>query len=421
LANDGSRQQSPPFFRRDRINTMTTTHLMPTYNRLPVAFVHGEGVWVWDESGKRYLDALAGIAVNTLGHAHPKFVKTIAEQAARLIHVSNLYRIIEQEQLADRLAAISGMDNVFFCNSGCEANEAAIKLARLYGHGKGIDHPEIVVMENAFHGRTLATLSATGNRKVQVGFEPLVTGFPRVAFNDLDSLHRLAESNPNIVAVLLEPIQGEGGINVSTIEYLRGLRELCDRRGWLLMFDEVQCGLGRTGKWFTYQHAGIAADVLALAKGLGSGVPIGACLARGAAASVFKPGSHGSTFGGNPLACAAALTTLDLIEQERLMENAERIGALIRSELAQALGDAKGIVEIRGRGLMIGVELDRPCGDLVKLALEAGLLINVTADNVIRLLPALTMSEPEASEVVSRLAPLVREFLARPQPQAARA
>jgi len=400
---------------------MTTTHLMPTYNRLPVAFVHGEGVWVWDESGKRYLDALAGIAVNTLGHAHPKFVKTIAEQAARLIHVSNLYRIIEQEQLADRLAAISGMDNVFFCNSGCEANEAAIKLARLYGHGKGIDHPEIVVMENAFHGRTLATLSATGNRKVQVGFEPLVTGFPRVAFNDLDSLHRLAESNPNIVAVLLEPIQGEGGINVSTIEYLRGLRELCDRRGWLLMFDEVQCGLGRTGKWFTYQHAGIAADVLALAKGLGSGVPIGACLARGAAASVFKPGSHGSTFGGNPLACAAALTTLDLIEQERLMENAERIGALIRSELAQALGDAKGIVEIRGRGLMIGVELDRPCGDLVKLALEAGLLINVTADNVIRLLPALTMSEPEASEVVSRLAPLVREFLARPQPQAARA
>jgi len=400
---------------------MTTTHLMPTYNRLPVAFVRGEGVWVWDESGKRYLDALAGIAVNTLGHAHPKFVKIITEQAARLVHVSNLYRIVEQEQLADRLAAISGMDKVFFCNSGCEANEAAIKLARLYGHGKGIAHPEIVVMENAFHGRTLATLSATGNRKVQVGFEPLVTGFPRVPFNDIDSLHQLAERSSNIVAVLVEPIQGEGGINVSTIEYLRGLRELCDRKGWLLMLDEVQCGLGRTGKWFVYQHAGIAADVLALAKGLGSGLPIGACLARGAAASVFKPGSHGSTFGGNPLACAAALATLDLIEQERLMENAERIGALIRSELAQALGNAKGIVEIRGRGLMIGVELDRPCGDLVKLALEAGLLINVTADNVVRLLPALTMNEPEAREVVSRLAPLVRDFLARPQPQAARA
>ncbi len=400
---------------------MTTTHLMNTYNRLPVAFVRGEGVWVWDESGKRYLDALAGIAVNTLGHAHPKFVKTLSEQAARLIHVSNLYRIVEQEQLADRLAAISGMDNVFFCNSGCEANEAAIKLARLYGHGKGVENPEIVVMENAFHGRTLATLSATGNRKVQVGFEPLVTGFPRVPFNDLDSLRRLAEHGHNIVAVLLEPIQGEGGINVSTIEYLRDLRELCDRKGWLLMLDEVQCGLGRTGKWFTYQHASIAADVLALAKGLGSGLPIGACLARGAAASVFKPGSHGSTFGGNPLACAAALATLDIIEQERLMENADHIGALIRSELAQALGAAKGIVEIRGRGLMIGVELDRPCGDLVKLALEAGLLINVTADNVVRLLPALTMSEPEAREVVSRLAPLVRDFLARPQPQAARA
>jgi acetylornithine aminotransferase len=405
----------------DRFIAMTTTHLMNTYGRLPVAFVRGQGVWVWDESGKRYLDGLAGIAVSTLGHAHPKFVKAIADQAARLVHVSNLYRITEQERLADKLAAISGMDNAFFCNSGCEANEAAIKIARLFGHGKGIDSPAIIVMEDAFHGRTLATLSATGSRKVQAGFEPLVAGFVRVPFNDLESIRQVAEHNRNIVAVLVEPIQGEGGINVGQTEYLRGLREICDRQGWLLMLDEVQCGLGRTGKWFVYQHAGVLPDVLTLAKGLAAGVPIGTCLARGAAAGVFKPGNHGSTFGGNPLACVCALATLDAIEQERLMENAERIGTLVRSELAQALRDCKGIVDIRGRGLMVGVELDRPCGELVTLALEAGLLINVTHDNVIRLLPALVIGEAEARTLVAMLAPLVREFLARPQLQAARA
>ena len=400
---------------------MTMTHLMNTYARLPVAFVRGQGIWVWDESGKRYLDALAGIAVNTLGHAHPRLVKTVAEQAARLIHVSNLYRIAEQEQLADKLAAISGMDNAFFCNSGCEANEAAIKIARLHGHGRGIDSPAIVVMESAFHGRTLATLSATGSRKVQAGFEPLVSGFVRVPFNDLESVRQVAEHNRNIVAVLVEPIQGEGGIRVCDAEYLRGLREVCDSHGWLLMLDEVQCGLGRTGAWFVYQNAGILPDVLTLAKGLASGIPIGVCLARGAAAGAFKPGNHGSTFGGNPLACAAALATLEVIEQDRLMENAARIGSLLRVELARALGDTKGVVEIRGHGLMIGIELDRPCGGLVKLALEAGLLINVTADNVIRMLPALVMGESEVHALVSTLAPLVRDFLAAPQAQAARA
>ncbi len=399
------------------------SHVMNTYARLPVAFTHGQGVWLWDAQGKRYLDGLGGIAVNTLGHAHPKLAQTLATQAGKLIHTSNIYQITEQENLADKLAAMSGMDKVFFCNSGCEANEAAIKIARLFGHGKDIDSPAIVVMENAFHGRTLATLSATGSRKVQAGFEPLVAGFVRVPFNDLESIRQVAEHNRNIVAILVEPIQGEGGIQIGETEYLRGLREICDRKGWLLMLDEVQCGLGRTGKWFVYQHAGVLPDVLTLAKGLAGGVPIGTCLARGAAAGVFKPGNHGSTFGGNSLACVAALATLEAIEQERLMENAERVGTLIRSELAQALRDAKGIVDIRGRGLMMGVELDRPCGELVTLALEAGLLINVTADFVIRLLPALVMNETEARTLVAMLAPLVREFLARSpaQTQAARA
>jgi len=386
---------------------------MNTYARLPVAFARGQGVWLWDESGKRYLDALGGIAVNTLGHAHPNLVKAISDQAARLMHVSNLYRITEQERLAEKLAAICGMDNVFFCNSGCEANEAAIKIARMVGHSKGIDSPAVIVMEDAFHGRTLATLSATGSRKVQAGFEPLVSGFVRVPFGDLDSVRHVAEYNRSVVAVLVEPIQGEGGIKIGEIEYLRGLREISGRNGWLLMLDEVQCGLGRTGQWFVYQHAGVIPDVLTLAKGLAAGVPIGACVAKGAAAGAFKPGSHGSTFGGNPLACAAALATLATIEQERLMENAEHIGALIRSELAQALANCTGVVDIRGRGLMLGVELDRPCAELVALALDAGLLINVTADNVVRLLPALTMNEAEARTLVSMLAPLVREFLTR--------
>jgi len=397
------------------------SHLMNTYQRIPVAFARGEGVWVWDESGKKYLDALAGIAVNTLGHGHPKLTRVIAEQSARLIHASNLYRIAEQEKLADKLAEISGMDSVFFCNSGCEANEAAIKLARLYGHGKGIESPAIVVMDKAFHGRTLATLSATGNRKVQAGFEPLVSGFVRVPFNDIEAVRQVAARDRSVVAVLVEPIQGEGGINISAMQYLRDLSEICNRQRWLLMVDEVQCGLGRTGKWFVYQHAGIHPDVMLLAKGLASGIPIGACLARGAAAQIFKPGTHGSTFGGNPLACAAALATLDAIEEEGLMKNAERVGALLIGGLREGLAGAPGVKEVRGHGLMIGVELDRPCGDLVGRALEAGLLINVTMESVIRLLPPLVMSESEARQVVAILVPLVREFLAQPAALAARA
>jgi len=398
------------------------SHLMNTYSRIPVAFTRGERVWVWDESGKKYLDALAGIAVNTLGHGHPKLTRAIAEQSSRLIHASNLYRIAEQEKLADKLAAISGMENAFFCNSGCEANEAAIKLARLHGHGKGVESPGIVVMDKAFHGRTLATLSATGNRKVQQGFEPLVPGFVRVPFNDIESVRQVASHDKSVVAVLVEPIQGEGGINISTMQYLRDLRELCDRQGWFLMVDEVQCGLGRTGKWFVYQHAEIQPDVVLLAKGLASGVPIGACLARGTAAGVFKPGTHGSTFGGNPLACAAALATLAAIEEESLMKNAERIGGILLAGLREALAGRPGVAEVRGHGLMIGVELDRPCGDLVKRALEEGLLINVTMDNVIRLLPPLIMNEGEARQVLSILVPLVRSFLSQtPAAVAARA
>ncbi len=389
------------------------SHSMNTYSRIPVAFTRGERVWVWDESGKKYLDALAGIAVNTLGHGHPKLTRAIAEQSSRLIHASNLYRIAEQERLADKLAAISGMENAFFCNSGCEANEAAIKLARLYGHGKGVESPGIVVMDKAFHGRTLATLSATGNRKVQQGFEPLVPGFVRVPFNDIESVRQVASHDKSVVAVLVEPIQGEGGINISTMQYLRDLRELCERQGWLLMVDEVQCGLGRTGKWFVYQHAEIEPDVVLVAKGLASGVPIGACLARGAAAEVFKPGTHGSTFGGNPLACAAALATLAAIEEEGLMKNAGRIGGILLAGLREALAGRPGVKEVRGHGLMIGVELDRPCGDLVKRALEEGLLINVTMDNVIRLLPPLIMNEGEARQVLAILVPLVRSFLAQ--------
>ncbi|HVQ61989.1 MAG TPA: aspartate aminotransferase family protein [Burkholderiales bacterium] len=392
---------------------------MNTYSRIPVAFTHGHGVWLWDESGKKYLDALAGIAVNTLGHAHPKLTRAIAEQSSRLIHASNLYQIAEQEKLAEKLATISGTDAVFFCNSGCEANEAAIKLARLHGHGKGIESPAIVVMDKAFHGRTLATLSATGNYKVQKGFEPLVPGFVRVPLNDIEAVRRVAAQDKSVVAVLVEPIQGEGGINLTTMQYLRDLRELCDRQGWFLMVDEVQCGLGRTGKWFVYQHAGIRPDVVLLAKGLASGVPIGACLARGAAAEVFKPGTHGSTFGGNPLACAAALATLQAIEEEGLMENAARVGAILLDGLREALGGRAGVVEVRGHGLMIGVELERPCGDLVGRALEAGLLINVTMDNVIRLLPPLVMNEAEARQVLAILVPLVRTFLAEPAPSVA--
>lgn len=386
-------------------------HLMKVFARLPIAFTHGQGATVFDEQGRRYLDALAGIAVNTLGHAHPRLVEALAAQAGRLIHVSNLYQIREQEQLADKLAKLSGMDEAFFCNSGCEANEAAIKLARLYGHSKGIDQPAIIVMEKAFHGRTLATLSATGNRKVQAGFEPLVAGFVRVPFDDLVAVEAVAQNNANVVAVLLEPIQGEGGIRLAHDEYMQGLRRICDSRGWLLMVDEVQCGIGRTGRWFAHQHAGVLPDVMTLAKGLGSGIPIGACLTAGKATDVFKPGSHGSTFGGNPFACVAALTTLDVIEQEGLMPHALALGQTIRNGLREALDGITAVTEIRGDGLMIGIELDRDCGELVQLALDAGLLINVTADRVVRLLPPLIFSETEARELVTTLSRLIREFL----------
>ncbi len=388
------------------------SHLMNTYTRLPVAFTHGQGARVFDEAGRGYLDALAGIAVSTLGHAHPRLIKAIADQAARLLHTSNIYRIREQEQLGDRLATLSGMDEVFLCNSGCEANEAAIKLARLFGHQKGVDVPAIVVMEKAFHGRTLATLSATGNRKVQAGFEPLVGGFVRVPFDDLEAVEQVAANNQSVVAVLIEPIQGEGGINIAHAEYLQGLRRICDERGWLLMFDEVQCGIGRTGCWFACQHAGVMPDVMTLAKGLGSGVPIGACLAAGKAAGVFKPGNHGSTFGGNPLASMAALTTLAVIEEDGLLKRAADLGEKLRVDFARALDGQAGVVAIRGDGLMIGIELDRDCGELVARALDRGLLINVTADRVVRLLPSLVFTDDDARELVSILAPLISEFLA---------
>ena len=386
-------------------------HLMNNYSRQSVAFTHGQGCHLYDEQGRRYLDALAGIAVNTLGHAHPRLTAALSAQVDRLIHTSNLYRVREQERLADRLAALSSMDEVFFCNSGCEANEAAIKLARFYGHQREIDSPAIIVMEKAFHGRTLATLSATGNRKVQAGFEPLVSGFVRVPFDDLAAISQVAANNPNVVAVLIEPIQGEGGINLARKDYLRALRRICDEKQWLLMVDEVQCGIGRTGAWFAHQHAEIRPDVMTLAKGLGSGVPIGACLTAGRAASLFKPGNHGSTFGGNPLACVAALTTLEVIEKEGLMSRAQALGERLRAGFRERLGDVAGVVDIRGDGLMIGIELDRPCGDLVAMALDAGLLINVTVEKVIRLLPPLVFSDAEAEQLLDILSAQVKKFL----------
>ena len=386
------------------------SHLMNTYGRLPVAFSHGEGSWVTDTEGKLYLDAMSGIAVSTLGHNHPDLVAALAAQAGRLLHTSNLYRMPQQEALADRLAVLSGMDEVFFCNSGAEANEAAIKLARFYGHQRGVDQPTIIVMDKAFHGRTLATLSATGNRKTQLGFEPLVAGFVRVPYNDLAAVQALA-GDPSVVAVMLEILQGEGGIQMADLDYQRGLRQLCDAQGWLMICDEVQCGMGRTGTWFGFQHAGIVPDVATMAKGLGSGVPIGACLAAGKAAGLFGPGNHGSTFGGNQLATTAALTTLEVVEKEQLVANAARVGQQMREALQQALHGLPGFVEVRGRGLMVGIELDRPCGELVLRALEAGLLINVTAEKVVRLLPALNFSAEEGQEVVVRLVPLIRNFL----------
>lgn len=390
-------------------------HLMETYNRQPVTFTKGQGVWLWDDKGEKYLDALAGVAVNGLGHAHPKLVKAISEQAAKLIHVSNIYHVAEQEALANKLAEISGMDKVFFCNSGCEANEAAIKLARLYAHQKGITNPEIIVMERSFHGRTMATLSATGNRKAQAGFEPLVSGFVRVPYDDLDAVKQIASRKNNVVAILVEPVQGEGGIHIPADmkAYFQGLRKVCDDNGWLFMLDEVQSGIGRTGTWFAFQHTDIFPDVMTLAKGLGSGVPIGACLAKGVAAGVFTSGKHGSTFGGNPLATMAGITTLNAIADENLRENAQKMGDLIVTGLKAELANEKGVLVVRNAGLMIGIELDRPCAELVKMALETKLLINVTADKVVRLLPPLIINEAEAKELAQRLSVLIKQFLSK--------
>lgn len=390
------------------------SHLMTTYSRLPLAFSRGEGVWLWDTEGKRYLDGVAGVAVNTLGHGHPKLAQALCAQAQTLIHTSNLYEVSLQEKLATRLCNLAHMDRVFFCNSGCEANEAAIKLARLYGHQRSIEVPTIIVMEKSFHGRTMATLTATGSRKVQAGFEPLLAGFVRVPFNDLEAVRQVATHNRNIVAVLVEPVQGEGGINIPDATYLEGLRQICDAQGWLLMLDEVQSGMGRTGTWFAHQHTAMLPDVMTLAKGLGSGIPIGACLARGAAADIFKPGNHGSTFGGNPFACVAALTTLDAIEQEGLRENALHVGGMMLAALKQGLAGVPGIVQIRGDGLMLGIEMDRSCGELVKRGLTQGLLINVTSDKVIRLLPPLIMKEAEARLLVDGVINLIQEFVAQP-------
>jgi len=386
---------------------MDPTSIMPTYKRLEVCFERGEGVWLYDTEGRRYLDALAGIAVCGLGHAHPAVTRAIQEQAARLLHTSNVYGIARQRELADRLVGLSGMDNVFFGNSGAEANECAIKIARMYGHGKNIDKPAIIVMEHSFHGRTLATLSATGSRKVQAGFEPLVSGFVRARFGDLDEIASIARNNHSIVAVLVEPIQGESGIRLAPEGYLEGLRALCDQHGWLLMLDEVQTGNGRTGKMFAFQHTAILPDVLTTAKGLGNGVPIGACLARGKAAGVFHAGNHGSTFGGNPLACAAALAVLDTLVADGLCANAARMGERLLQGLRTRLAGIPGVVEVRGRGLMVGVELREPCGHLVQAALEQGLLINVTADNVIRLLPPLVIQAAEVDQIVDTLATLI--------------
>ena len=390
------------------------SHVMNTYARQNVAFVRGEGVWLWDEAGRKYLDALAGIAVNTLGYAHPRLTQALTERIrSGVIHTSNLWRIPDQEAAADRIAEITGLDEVFFCNSGLEANEAAIKIARKYGHERGVAEPAIIVMEKAFHGRSLATLSATGSREVQAGFEPLVSGFVRVPLNDLEAVRQAGEHNRNIAAVMVEPIQGEGGINVSRLEYLRGLYELCQRKQWLFISDEVQCGLGRTGKWFVYQHAGFMPDVVPLAKGLGSGVPVGACVIGNRAKGVFKPGNHGSTFGGNPLAMTAVRTTIDTMKEENLLQNAERVGAVIRQALLDELGSLKGVTEVRGMGMMIGVELDEPCPDLVKSALEAGLVINVTVDKVVRIMPPLVMNEAEGREVVRRFVPLVKALVGK--------
>ncbi|HEY2978836.1 MAG TPA: aspartate aminotransferase family protein [Burkholderiaceae bacterium] len=386
-------------------------HVMNTYGRLPLALSHGRGCWLWDTQGRRYLDGLGGIAVNTLGHAHPKLVPALQDQIAKLIHSSNYYQVPLQEQLAAKLCEISGLSNVFFCNTGLEANEGALKIARKFGHDKGIARPEIIVYEKAFHGRSIATLSATGNPKVQKGFEPLVEGFVRVPLNDIAAVEDVARTNPNVVAVFLEVIQGEGGINPTRWEYLREVRRVCDERGWLLMLDEVQCGMGRTGKWFAHQWAGIKPDVMPLAKGLGSGVPVGAIVVGDKAKDVLGPGNHGTTFGGNPLAMRAGVETLRIMEEERLLENAATVGAQLRAGLERELAGVKGVKEIRGQGLMLGIELDRSCGELLQRAAEAGLMISITADSVIRLVPPLILNADEAAQIVAILCPLIKSFL----------
>ncbi|MBL8330530.1 MAG: aspartate aminotransferase family protein [Rubrivivax sp.] len=387
-------------------------HVMNTYGRLPVALSHGRGCWVWDVDGKRYLDGLGGIAVNTLGHAHPKLVPALQEQIGRLIHSSNYYEVPLQEQLATELCRLSGLNSVFFCSTGLEANECALKLARKFGHDKGIARPEVIVYEKAFHGRSIATLSATGNPKVQKGFEPLVEGFVRVPMNDIAAVREAARSNPNVVAVFLETIQGEGGINPARWDYLRELRALCDQQDWLLMLDEVQCGIGRTGKWFAHQWAGIVPDVMPLAKGLGSGVPIGAVVTGPRAMNIFGPGNHGTTFGGNPLSMRAGVETLRIMQEDGVMANAERVGAHLKAALQRELAEVPGVVDIRGAGLMLGIELARPCGVILSRAAQAGLMLSVTADSVIRLVPPLILSVEEADQMVAILAPLVKAFLA---------
>ena len=386
-------------------------HTMNTYNRLPIAIDWGQGSYLWDSNGNQYLDALSGVAVCSLGHAHPAVAQAIAEQAHLLMHCSNIYRIPQQEVLADKLCKLAKMDRVFFGNSGAEANEAAIKIARLYGHNKGIKEPQIIVAEGSFHGRTLATLSATGNRKIQAGFEPLVAGFLRVPYNDIDNIENVAKLNRNVVAVLVEPVQGEGGINIPDPAYLKQLRRICDQHGWLLMLDEIQTGMGRTGQWFAHQHSNIVPDVMTLAKALGNGMPIGACLARGEAANTFQPGNHGSTYGGNPLACAAALAVVETMTKEKIPAKAAKTGKNILAGFAKALAGQAGVKDIRGHGMMIGIELDRPCAELVGIAAQAGLLINVTANSVVRLLPPLTMSDSEAKQLVSRLSQVIGDFL----------
>jgi acetylornithine/N-succinyldiaminopimelate aminotransferase len=392
-------------------------HVMSTYGRLPFALSHGRGCWVWDTKGRKYLDGLAGIAVNTLGHAHPKLVPALQDQVAKLIHCSNYYQMPLQEQLAAKLCEISGLTNAFFCSTGLEANEAALKIARKYGHDKGIDRPEIVVYEKAFHGRSIATLSATANKKIQAGFGPLLEGFVRVPLNDVAAIERVARDNPNVVAVFLEVIQGEGGINPASMDYLRAVRRICDERGWLLMLDEVQCGMGRTGKWFAHQWAGILPDVMPLAKGLGSGVPVGAVVCGRKAAGVFGQGNHGTTFGGNPLAMRAGIETLRIMEEEGLLANAAKVGTALRDGLARELTGVAGVKEIRGQGLMLGIELNRPCGELLGRAASAGLLLSVTADSVIRLVPPLILSLDEAAQIVAMLCPLIMTFLAEPAPK----